>query len=363
MTEADPAVWTEPRDQEVLIDHGGLHGHVEAVYRSVKVSQEHSRLMADLQVETDLRGVHSHGTRMAPDYVRRMLNGHTNPVPKIRVRKEGSAFVIVDNGRGMGHLGSVLAMELVIEKAKKTGVAIGTVVESRHFGAAFNYAMMAVKHDMLGIAISSSSPGLAPWGGSERLLGNDPVAYVVPAGKERPLVLDMASGVSAWGRVWTMGLYGKKLTKDWVLDKDGNPTDDPQQAAVLLPFGGVKGSGLAIMNDILGSVLPCGIATPHRWGDAFADQRQASHFLQAIDISQFQDLDTFKAEIDRIWQTVRHARLRDGFDRVYLPGEIEWLRKEAWRKSGIPMHQAHVESLNDIAEELGIPDRLQPKSC
>ena len=362
MTETDPIVWTEPRDQEVLIDHAQLHAHVEAVYRSVGVSGEQARLMADLQVETDLRGVHSHGTRNTPAYVRRMLKGHTNPDPQIRVRKEGFGFAIVENDHGMGHLGSTLAMQLAIEKAKKTGVAIGTVVESRHFGAAFNYSMMAVKHDMIGIALSSSTPGLAPWGGSERILGNDPVAYAVPAGRERPLVLDMASGVSAWGRVATSQLYGKKLTMDWVLDENGQPTDDPEKAAVLLPFGGVKGSGLAIMNDILASVLPCGIATPHRRGDGFADQRRASHFFQAIDIRQFQDLESFKAEIDRLWLTVRDVRLRDGFERVYLPGEIEWLRKEAWSKSGIPMHRTHVASLDDIAEEVGISNRLQAKA-
>ena len=362
MAELDPVVWTEPKDQEVLIDHEELHAHVKAVYRSVKVSEEHAQLMADLQVETDVRGVHSHGTRAAPGYVKRMLGGHTNPVPEITVTKEGPAFAIVDNDRGMGHLGGSLAMEMAIEKAKVTGVAIGTVVQSRHFGAAFNYAMMAAKNDMIGIAISSSSPGLAPWGGAERMLGNNPVAYAVPAGKERPLVLDMASGVSAWGRIGTMRLYGKQLTNDWVLDKDGKPTTDPNEAGILLPFGGVKGSGLAIMNDILASVLPCGIATPHRWGDDFSGQQQGSHFFQAIDIKQFQDLDGFKAEIDQLWKTVREARPREGHDRVYLPGEIEWLKKEAWIESGIPMHEGHVKNLNDIAEEMDIPDRLEPKS-
>lgn len=360
MAETDPAVWTEPQGQEVLIRHEDLHAHVKAVYQSAKVSEEHAHTMADLQVETDVRGVHSHGTRAAPGYVRRMLNGHTNPRPEISVTKEGGSFAIVDNDGGMGHLGGVLAMEMAIEKAAKTGVAIGTVVQSRHFGAAFNYAMMAAKHDMIGIAISSSSPGLAPWGGAERMLGNNPVAYAVPAGKERPLVLDMASGVSAWGRIGTMRLYGKKLTNDWVLDKEGKPTNDPEDAAVLLPFGGVKGSGLAIMNDVLASVLPAGIATPHRRGEDYDGQQQGSHYFQAIDIKQFQDLDVFKDEIDQLWKTVRDAQPREGHHRVYLPGEIEWLKKEAWIKSGIPMHEGHVKNLNDIAEEMNIPDRLEP---
>lgn len=359
MAEVDSAVWTEPRDQEVLVKRDALHTHVQAIYRAAGVSEEHAHTMADLQVETDVRGVHSHGTRAAPGYIRRMQAGHTNPRPEIQVKKEGPAFAIVDNDGGMGHLGSVLAMEMAIEKAKTTGVAICTIVESRHFGAAFNYAMMAAKEDMIGIAISSSSPGLAPWGGAERMLGNNPVAYAVPGGKEWPLVLDMASGVSAWGRIGTMRMYGKKLTKDWVLDKDGRSTEDPHEARILLPFGAVKGSGLAIMNDILASVLPCGIATPHRKGDEFNGQRRGSHFVQAIDIKQFVDLDVFKAEIDHLWSTVRNARVREGFEKVYLPGEIEWLKKEAWYERGIPMHEQHVGSLNQVAEELSTDSRLE----
>jgi ureidoglycolate dehydrogenase (NAD+) len=351
-------VWTEPRDQEVLVRKEDLHAFVKNIYLSARVSEQHASTMADLQVETDVRGVHSHGTRQVPSYIRRTLSGHTNPRPEIQVASEGPSFVVVDNDGGFGHLGAVRAMELAILKASATGVGIGTVVESRHFGAAFNYVMMATERGMIGWSASSSSPGLAPYGGIEPLLGNNPVAYAVPAGDEHPLVLDMATGVSAWGRIGTMQLYGKKLTMDWVLDADGRPTDDPQRAEVLLPFGGIKGSGFAMIMDVFSSVLPSGVATVHRKGDEFQGQQRATHYVQAIDIAKFTDLEAFKTEIDRMIRTVRTSRRKPGTEQIYLPGEIELLKKEAWSISGIPLHEKHVENLNQIAAEVGIYEQL-----
>ena len=155
-----------------------------------------------------------------------------------------------------------------------------------------------------------------------------------------------------------MQLYGKKLTTDWVLDAEGRPTDDPQVAEVLLPFGGVKGSGFSIMMDIFSSVLPCGVATTHRQGEEFAGQQRAAHYVQAIDIAKFTDVAAFKGEMDRMIRTVRASRRKPGVERIYLPGEIEWLKKEAWNISGIPLHHRQVEDLQQIAAEVGINGQL-----
>ncbi len=354
---AENLIWTEPNDQEVLVRAEDLHNYVKRLYISAGVPESDAETMAKLQTETDVRGVHSHGTRGAPQYVRRILKGQTNPTPKIRIVNEGPAFTVFDNDGGLGHLGSVRAMESAIEKASDNGIGAATVIHSRHFGAAFYYAMMAAQSDMVGFAVSSSSPLVAPFGGNACVLGNNPVAYAVPADEESPLVLDMATGVSAWGRVATMRLYGKKLTPNWVLDKDGNPTDDPHEADVLLPFGDAKGSGFGIIMDVLASVLPFCVATPHRH-EEYEEQRNSSHFFQAIDISKFTPIEEFKAEIDRMIGTVRESRRRSDIDRIYLPGEIEWLKKEAWLKSGIPLHKVHVESLEEIAAELGVSEKL-----
>ncbi len=354
----DQTIWTEARDQEVLVNHDGLREYVKALYVAAGLPDSDAGKIADLQTETDVRGVHSHGTRAAPNYIRRILDGQTNPNPNIKVIDEGPAFAIINNDGGMGHLGAVRGMEAAIEKAAESGIGAATVIHSRHFGAAFSYPMMAAERDMIGFAVSSSSPGVAPFGGSARVLGNTPIAYAVPANEEFPLVLDMAAGVSAWGRVGTMRMYGKKLTENWVLDEKGNPTDDPNLAEVLLPFGDAKGSGFGIMMDVLASVLPFNLSTPHRVGPDYDSQFDASHFLQAIDISKFTSIDKFKEEIDRMNQTIRNSRRQSDTDRIYLPGEIEWLKKEAWLKSGIPLHKHHVESLEEIAAELGIEGKV-----
>ena len=350
----EPLVWTEARDQEVLIDAKDLRRLSTNLYQAVGVPAGDAELMADLQVETDLRGVHSHGTRALPRYVNQIRTGNTNAKPEIRVEKEGPSYAVVEGDHCMGHLASVRAMQLVIQKASQTGVAIATAINSRHFGPAACYATMALEHGMVGFSVSSSSRGLAPFGGTDRLLGNHPVAWAIPAGEERPLVLDMATGVSAWGRVGTKRMYGQKLTMDWVLDKDGKPTDDPAEGYALLPFGGVKASGFTLVMDVLSGVLPFGISTITR-GSEYDGQKMASHFFQAISIEHFTPLDEFKADVDQMIRMVRESRRKEEVDRIYLPGEIEWLKKEAWQNTGIPLHHQHVGSLEKTAKDLGVP--------
>ena len=344
---------TEPSAQERLITLDDLKKTTQRLYEAVGVPPAKAALMARLQAETDVRGVHSHGTRQAPGYLKRIQAGHTNPTPNIRVIREGPAWATVDGDGCLGHLASYRAMELAIKKAAETGIAATTVVNSRHFGAAACYAMMALDHDMIGFSVSSSSRGVAPFGGNDRVLGNHALAYAIPAMAEYPLVLDMATGRSAWGRVQSMRLYGQKLSGEWVLDEEGQVSDDPHHAHALVAPGGPKGSGLGIVMDVLSGVLPFCLATANR-GEEFQGQRQASHFFQAIKIETFSNATDFKREVDRMIRTIRSSRRKDGVDRIYVPGEIEWLKKSAWEKSGIPLHKMHVAGLEKAAEALGV---------
>ncbi len=344
---------TEPSGQEQLVRVGDLKNTTQRLYEAVGVPTAEAQLMADLQVETDVRGVHSHGTRHVPGYLKRLQSGHTNSKPEIRVLREGPAWATVDGDGGLGHLASYRAMQLAIAKATDLGIAATTVVNSRHYGAAACYATMALPHSMIGFCVSSSSRGVAPYGGIDRLLGNHALAYAIPADREYPIVLDMATGRSAWGRVGTMRLYGRKLEGEWVLDRDGQVTDDPRRAHALVAPGGAEGYGLNVVMDVLSGILPFGLATVNR-GNDYQGQRQASHFFQAIKVETFCDVSDFKREVDRMIQTIRASRTREGVDRIYAPGEIEWRKKETWEKAGIPLHKTHVESLKKAAEELGV---------
>jgi LDH2 family malate/lactate/ureidoglycolate dehydrogenase len=344
---------TEASEQESLIQVGDLKKTTRALYEAAGVPKADAELMADLQVETDVRGVHSHGTRQVPGYLKRLQSGQTNPKPEVRVTREGPAWATVDGDGCLGHLASYRAMQLAIGKANELGIAATTVVHSRHFGAAACYATMALEHDMIGFCVSSSSSGVAPYGGIDPLLGNHALAYAIPAGEEYPIVLDMATGRSAWGRVGTMRLYGQKLDGEWVLDENGQVTDDPHKGHALVAPGGPKGSGFNVVMDVLSSVLPFGVSTVNR-GEEYHGQRHGSHFFQAIKVETFCAVEDFKREVDQMIQTIRASQPKEGVDRIYVPGEIEWLKKAAWEKSGIPLHKTHVGNLEKAAQELGI---------
>jgi len=345
---------------DVIVQPDALRELAAALYEAVGVPEDDARLVADLQVTIDLRGVHSHGTRALPGYVRRIQSGQINPTPNIRVVREGISFVRLDGDSALGHVACHRAMTLAIEKAKETGMASAAVFNSNHFGAAANYAMMALEHDMIGFAASSSSPGLAPFGGKSRVLGNHPFSYAIPTNEEPPIVLDMACGVSAWGRIGTIRMYGGALTEGWALDADGNPTIDPAKAAVMLPFGGVKGYGLTIIMDALTGPLSGSVATVNRIGDAFGGQKQASQFFYAIYVDAFADVNEFKAEIDRQIRTIRDAPKTEGVSSIYLPGEIEWKKMKRWQSEGIPLHRDHIASLMSLAKELGVDVSISP---
>ena len=350
----DPIARTAPGPDEQLVRAEQLREMASQLYRKVGVPEEEADRVAGLQTETDLRGVHSHGTRALPGYVRRIQEGRTNPRPQIQTLREGPSFALLDGDRGLGPLTGTRGIQAAIARAKQTCIAAVTVRNSNHFGAAANFALQTLEHGMVGFAASSSSPGLAPYGGASRLVGNHPFAYAVPAKEEPPLVLDMATGVSAWGRIGTMRMYGKPLADNWVLDREGRPTNDPAKAHILLPFGSYKGYGLTLIVDALASILPFGVSTCHRDAPEFAGQTFSSHFFYAIQVDCFLPLDEFTAEMDRTIRTIRNSRRAEGVDRIYLPGEIEWLKQEAWSKTGIPLHKDHLNSLAGLADELGV---------
>ena len=338
--------------QEVIIQADDLQLLSSRIYQKVGVSEENADIVANLQVETDLRGIHSHGTRALPGYVKSILAGRINPTPNMQIVNDYPSSGLIDGDAGLGHLVSVRAMNLAIDKAKTTGIAAVGANNSNHFGAASCFSMMALEHGMIGFSVSTSSPGVAPYGGMERIMGNHAFSYAIPTKTGSPIVIDMACGFSAWGKVATMAMYGEKLTPGWALDEDGKETDDPSKARVLLPMGGVKGYALSVAMDALSGPLAGGIATCRRGISEYSGQRSSGHFFYAINVANFVSLDEFTAEMDNAIRTIRESKPAEGFDRIYLPGEIEWLKSQKWRKEGIPLHHQHVKSLVDLAEEL-----------
>src|SRR5438874_81036 len=211
--------------------------------------------VAELMTEADLTGADAHGVFRLPQYVRRLRNGGINPRPDIRVEKTAPATALVDGDNGMGHLVMARAAETAIELARASGLAWVGARRSNHAGAAGVYAAMPLAHGMVGIySVVASANHMAVWGGAETLLGTNPVAVAIPAGAEAPVVLDIATTVVSYGTVKNYRLQGKEMPEGWMVSiRDGGPITDPAQSehGLLLPIGGYKGSGLALVLGLL----------------------------------------------------------------------------------------------------------------
>src|SRR3954470_7418821 len=215
--------------------------------------------VAELMAEADLTGADAHGVFRLPQYVRRLRKGGVNPRPNIQVTKTAPATALVDGDNGMGHLVMARAAETAIELARDVGIAWVGARRSNHAGAAGVYAALPLVHGMIGIySVVASANHMAMWGGAETLLGTNPLAVAIPAGEEAPVVLDIATTVVSYGTVKNYRLQGKQMPEGWMVSReDGGPLTDPARSehGLLLPIGGYKGSGLALMLGLLAGPL------------------------------------------------------------------------------------------------------------
>lgn len=204
--------------QEVIVKSERLHDFTRSLCENAGLSSVNSELMAKLLVQTDLRGVHSHGTRALPGYLNQILNGTINPEPILRIVSESTSSAVIDGDNGIGHIASTLAMETAISKAESTGVAAVGVNNAGHFGAAACYSIMATLENMIGFSTTNTgNPTLVPPGGAEAVTANNAMSYALPTGGNHPIVLDMACGVSSWGKVSTLRMYGKEVPDGWMV--------------------------------------------------------------------------------------------------------------------------------------------------
>jgi LDH2 family malate/lactate/ureidoglycolate dehydrogenase len=315
---------------------------------------------AELMTEADLTGADAHGVFRLPQYVRRLRAGGFNPRPDIRVERLAPAAALVDGDNGMGHLVMARAADTAIELAAANGVAWVGARRSNHAGAAGVYAALPLAHGMVGIySVVASANHMPVWGGAETLLGTNPLAVAIPAGEEAPVVLDIATTVVSYGTVKTYRLHGKAMPEGWMVNaRDGKPLTDPGRSAdgLLLPLGGYKGSGLALVLGLLAGPLN-GAVFGRDVIDFNADQESAcntGHFIIALDVKRFLPLATFTAEVDRHLRDLRASKPLPGFDSVRLPGEERRRRRADRVQNGIPVpHELRIE-LDRVARELGV---------
>lgn len=336
-----------------------LRDFVSRVFMAHGLPEQDAAIVADHLVEADMRGVYSHGVIRLEPYTDRYKAGAMNPRPNITVLRETPATALIDGDDGAGQVVGVQAMRIAIRKAKETGIAWVGARHSNHLGTCAYYAQMALEHDMIGIAATpGASRIMAPSGGISKLLGNNPFGIALPAGKEYPVVLDMAQSVVARGKIAHAAKTGTPIPSTWALNKYGEPTTDPVEAyaGIVQPVGGYKGYGMSFVIMALGGILNGG-AFCHSvpmFENGIVPNLNVGHFFQAIDIKAFMDPSEFKAKMDEAIEAMHSAELAKGNDRIYVPGELEWLKREERVKNGVPIAVGVWKDLVRIGEEAGV---------
>lgn len=306
----------------------------------VGVKEENAKIVADVLITTDTFGVLSHGTKNLYQYILKMQEKGLNATAEPTVEREGAAWAIVNGNEAVGMLSSYKAMELAINKAKQTGIAYVGVNNSCHFGAAGYYANMAAKEGLIGISMSNADPNMAIPNSSDVAIGNNPFSFAAPMSNGKSVFLDIAlSGVAALKIVMAKE-KGEKVPKEWLIDNDGEPTDDPSgfpYESHLQPMAAHKGYGLAIMVEILASVLTgAGIlGEVPSWNLNLKTRNNAGHAFIAIDPTQFMDRETFEKRIMQMVDGLHDAPKAKKASRIFIPGEMEWEKREKALASGV----------------------------
>ena len=342
--------------KEVRIGWEDLRGFTKEVFIRLGFSPEDAGTEAEVLVWANLRGVDSHGVLRIPLYAEQVKAGIMNPRADIQVRNETPATLLIDADGALGPVVTTMAMGRVMEKARQVGIGWALIRNTTHQGAMAYYPLMAAREGMAGIALVCSPPNMAPYGARAAGVHNSPIAIAVPGSRRGPLVLDMATSVAAGGKLDLAIDKGVPIPESWALDKDGNPTTDPKQYAMLMPFAGYKGSGLALMFECLSSLM---VGNP-LLEPVLAGQRAFNYGLQnsvvaAINIASFTDVDSYKDHVDGLIDRIKALPIAEGTDEILVPGEPEGIAYQDRVKHGIPVPQGTVNNLRAIAQRFEVP--------
>lgn len=360
----------EKDTHSVVFSAEQLRQFTTQVFAYFDVPHEDAMLAADVLAYSDEHGIDSHGIARLKTYYDLLKAKRINPRPEIKIIREKGSVATVDGDNGLGLVVGPKCMEIAMQKARDFGSGWISVCNTNHYGAAGYYPVMALKEDLIGLSMTNTTKGVAPFQGAEKMLGTNPIAIAFPGFKEPPVIIDFASSTVSYGKVEIASRKGEKVPEGWCIDKDGNPTHEPaemMEGGALLPLGsdqkgsGHKGYGLACMVDILSAVLSGAnwgpFAIPFAIHVAPSDKQVGKgigHFFGALDIEGFRDTTAFKKEIDAWIHTMRSTKPMPGKDEVMIPGDPERHAYQIRMTQGIPVNPEVVAMLNLIADETGL---------
>lgn len=352
---------------EQLFSYNQLFSFSKEIFLSIGCNDEDALTAAGALLSADLRGIDSHGVARLSGYVRLAEVGRVNPRPQVRVIHESPSTAVVDGDAGLGLVVAPFAMQVAIGKAKQAGTGWVSVQNSNHFGIAAHHAMMALQHDMIGIAMTNASALVAPTFSKERLLGTNPICVAIPAGKEDPFVADMATTTAANGKLEILQRKNQEAPSGWIQDKYGNSTSDAhalKNGGALLPLGGDrehgshKGYAMGSIVDIFSAVLsganygpwvppfPAYVAVPEN-----QPGKGIGHFFGAMRIDAFRSSEDFKKNMDQWIRRFKNAETVKGEKRVIIPGEPEREMELIRMKEGIPLSDIVVHDLRELGKK------------
>lgn len=331
---------------------------IEKILLNLGITQNIALKWADLLVETSLLNFDSHGISMLERYISHIQGGGININEENKIVSENGSCMLIDANGGLGHISADFATKLAIQKAKEFGISCVSVRNCNHIGACGLYVRRAALNDCIGICTTVSRSSMAPWGGKIPLLGSNPIAISAPIEGRYPFLYDVASTVVSMGKITAAKDKNFNIPSEWALDKQGWPTTNPAAAITgsLLPFGGHKGYGLAMVVEILSSFLSGGVPSKDvkSWISQTKDPIGASCTFIVIDISAFQNVDLFKSCLKNWIENIINSQKREGFDRICYPGQIEGENYEYRSKNGIPIFYCDYEMFEKLAAKFDI---------
>ena len=320
------------------------------------VDADCAQAVVEVLLDADLTGVSTHGVSRMSIYMERLAKGLVSKHNNIKIEREGPSSVVIDAGNTLGAPSARFAMETCIKKAAETGCCFATVKRSNHFGTAAFYTKLAAKQGMIGFACTNLTGKIAPFGSADPFLGTNPISVAVPS-NGKPVVLDMTPSVAALGKLILAQKLGQSIPLGWALDRDGKPTTDPAEGrkGSLIPIGGPKGSGIAIMVEILSGILSGAGCAPQRHDLYEFDAPQGvGHFMGAIDISHFLALDVFKTAVSDMIVQIKGLRKAEGVSEILMPGERGLTCAEANAQNGIQLPDSVYQELLDLGRPYGL---------
>jgi LDH2 family malate/lactate/ureidoglycolate dehydrogenase len=324
-------------------------------------SAENAEIVAKNLIRADARGISTHGTYLlTPIWKRAQAKQLSLPTCARKLIDEG-ATAVVDGGDGLGAVAGILAVKIVLQKAKQYGIASVLIRNTNNIGALACYTEGIAKEGMVAIMSCNAAPAMAPWGGAEAFLGTNPFAIGIYTGHDMVFSADMASSVVARGKIRKAARNGESIPDNWATDNEGNFTTDPNAAlkGALLPMSGPKGSAIALAVDIISGMLSGAQYAPNL--KSFHTPEGATGVgasLIVLDISRFMELGVFQKHMESYIESIKDMKKAKGFDEIFIPGEIEYNKEQKSYKEGIELDEKAAEAIDSLLEAIGSEKRL-----